>query len=56
MNDKKDSKDIQKNEDTQPSNEKDERECCVYVDACGCYVEPCCCSSVYVAPAYSCCC
>lgn len=55
MNDKKDSKKIQKNEDTQSSDEKDEREC-AYVDACGCYVDPCCCSYVYVPPAYRCCC
>ncbi|WP_419656106.1 hypothetical protein [Desulfosarcina variabilis] len=56
MTDNSNTKQIQKDEDAPAMDEKDEQSCCVYIDACGCHVDPCCCSSAYVAPASACCC
>lgn len=55
MSETNDTNAIQKQEE-QSFDAQDEKECCVCIDACGCYVDPCCCSSVYVTPAYECCC
>ena len=52
MDENKDVKDIEKSvSDSTADDETRDSRCCYVVDACGCYVDPCCCT-----PAYSACC
>lgn len=46
MADQTETQDVQRTEEEPSAGDDREASCCYVVDACGCYVDPCCCTPV----------